>query len=233
MFNAQIKFTNFGGRPADSTVAPGEREPGKLAANQELFRSILEAMELEQHEFRLAGSSFTAIAGIASPLAIERIVRSYQWADSHRPLQRHLEFMTGTGRFDPGIRDWTLIAPQLQNPALGHYWPAAGHQFTIKFRNRVGERVNVFTEPDHKNVAAAIISLEAVASANENVERFRAPGRGVILFYPVTHRDPIDPTDTPTMGFSLLFPYNQIPNTIVFGVADPSQPEALVVDVQA
>jgi hypothetical protein len=75
--------------------------------------------------------------------------------------------------------------------------------------------------------------LSAVASANENVERFRAPGRGVILFYPVTHRDPIDPTDTPTMGFSLLFPYNEIPNTIVFGVADPSQPEALVVDVQA
>ena len=123
-----------------------------------------------------------------------------------------------------------LLAPQLQNPGREHHWPVAGHQFTIKMRSRVGKRVNVFTEPDHKNVAAAIISPEPVAGANENVERFRAPGRGVILFYPVTHIDPIDPTDTPTMGFSLLFPHNAIPNTIVFGVADPSQPEAPVVD---
>lgn len=230
MFNAQIMFTNFGGRPADPTVAPSESERAKRDANSQLFRSILESTHLKQYHLGLAGSSFTAIAGIVSNSEVERIVRDYQWADGYRPLQRQLEFMTGTGDRDPGIRDWALIAPQLQNAGPSHYWPAAGHDFTIKLRSRVNSRVKVFTEPDHKNVAAAIISLETVAGANESVQEFRAPRRGVILFYPVTHSEPIDPTDTPTMGFSLLFPYNDIPTSIVFGVADRSKPEAPVVD---
>jgi hypothetical protein len=231
MFNAQIMFTNYGGRPADSTVTPTDRERAKREANENLFRSVLEAIVLDQYEFRAAASSFDAIAGIVPREGLERIVREYQWANGHRPLQRQLEFMIGTGARDPGIRDWVLIAPQLQD-ARGHYWTAAGRRFTVKQRSRIGERVNVFTEPDHKNIAAAIISRERVGDANPSVENFRASGRGVVLFYPVYHREPFDPTEPPTMGISLLFPHNEIPTTIVFGVADPLQPEAPVVDAR-
>jgi hypothetical protein len=231
MFNAQIRFKNLGGEWADPTLAPAEQ--AKREANQDLFKAVLAGTDLARHEFRIGESSFTALAGIMAPLEVERVVREYRWAGSHRALQRELEFMTGTGTENPGIRDWALIAPLLLKPGDDYLWRAAGHTFTVKYRARVGgERVGVFTEPLHKEVGRAIISPEPQPDASDAVERFRGQYRGVLLFYPVTHTRPIDPADTPTMGFSLLFPYNDIPTTIVFGVADPSRPDAPIVDAR-
>jgi hypothetical protein len=231
MFNALIRFKNLGGQWADPTLAPTERS--KRDANAALFRSILARMDLATYEFGVGDRPFSAIAGIAAKADIEQLVRDYQWAGSHKALQRELEFMRGTGDEDPDIGDWVLIAPLLQDPKPDQRWPAAGQEFTIKYRGRVDdERVGVFTEPHHKEAGKAIVSPEPVEGAAAAVERFRARGRGVVLFYPVTHDKTIDPTDTPTMGFSLLFPHNHISSTIVFGVTDPSHPDAPVVDVR-
>jgi hypothetical protein len=228
MFNAQIQFQNYGGQWAESTVAPSDREFEKIRANQELFRTVLEAMDLHTEVFQAPDWSFSAQTGIMSKAGLEQVVRDYQWGGSYRPLQRHLEFVTATGSRDPHIRDWAFIAPQLQR---GRKWEGGGEQFTVKFRSRVGDRVGAFSEPDHRAAAAAIISSEPLPGGNDILQNLRAKSRGVLLFYPVTHRERSDPEEIPTMGFALLFPNNDLRTNIVFGVIDPSHPDAPVVDV--
>ena len=115
--------------------------------------------------------------------------------------------MGGTGASDPEIRDWALVAPQLTFPGKDRPWDAGGHSFSVKFRSRVGVRVGDYSEPQHRQPVEVIISPEPVASANEVLEAHRQAGRGVFLFYPVTHHDgERAPHDVPTMGFALLVP---------------------------
>ena len=229
MFNALIRFKNLGGQWADPTFAPKER--AKRDANAALFTSILDGMEIARYEFGVGNRPFSAIAGIAEKADIEQLVREYRWAGDRRALQRELEFMSGTGSEDPGIDDWVLIAPLLLDPRPEQRWLAAGQEFTIKYRGRVDDGAG---RGIHRTASQGGGQVHHQSRACRGCERcHRAiqggpPGSRPLL--PGDYDRPIDHSDTPTMGFSLLFPYNNIPSTIVFGVADPSHPNDPVVD---
>jgi hypothetical protein len=159
------------------------------------------------------------------------VLRGYEWANGYRSVQRDLEFLAGTGANDPEIDGWTFLAPLLAKPREDQLWPVGERDFTVKFRQRVELRVGVYTEPFHKEVANVLIGADPIPGANDAVEHYRSPRRGVFLFYPVTHVSGTrGVADIPTMGFALLFPGNHIARAIVFGVRDPSQPDSPVVD---
>ena len=231
MFNARIQFTNLGGRWREKTLAPEDGEREKRKANEQLLRTLVDRLELERVGLRLGAHAFEAFLGVATAPDILRVLDGYQWANGYRSLERELEFIRGSGPLNPEIRDWVLLAPQLAAPGKDRPWEAGGQSFSVKFRSRVGIRVGAYSEPEHREVAEVIISPEPVTGANDVLEAHRQAGRGVFLFYPVTHhQQERSSNDAPTMGFALLFPHNSIKSTIVFGVVDVTQPDTPVVD---
>jgi hypothetical protein len=233
MFNALIRFKNLGGKWSEPTLAPEETERAKRASNEVLMRSLVERIDFRKEELRVGNRPFEARIGMASPEDIRKVLEDYEWTNGFQSVQRELEFMNGSGDKDPGIKEWLVVAPQLATPGEDRLWEAGGHKFSVKYRARVGTRVGVYTEPHHKQAAQAIIALEPQPDANEVLQGYRSPGRGVFLFYPVTHQADRKSKDIPTMGFALLFPRNRISSPVVFGVADPSRPDAPVVDADA
>jgi hypothetical protein len=231
MFNARITFLNYGGRWSEPTLAPEDSEREKRLENEALLRELAESVTFERARLERAERGFDALLGLASPSSIEQVLERYRWADGFRSVQRELEFIRGRADADPGIDDWLLIAPQRADPP--QVWEAAGQRFSVKVRSRVGMRVGVYTEPHHKSAADSVISREEVADANEALRALRAVHRGVFLFYPVIHDATRAAHDVPTMGFALLFPYNDISSTIVFGVADENRRDAPVVDARS
>lgn len=231
MFNAVIRFKNLGGRWSEKTLAPTADEADKRQENDGLLRRLVDRLRLERVELRLGLDSMSSWVGIATAEAIEQVLRGYRWADGYRPLERELEFLSGTGAKDPGLREWVFIAPQLAQSKDDRVWQAGRYDFTVKYRARVGLRVGVYTEPTHKRVCQSVIEREPVPGAAPVLEGYRKGGRGVFLFYPVTHeKGRRRTTDVPTMGFALLFPHNDIKSSILFGVRDPTHPGAPVVD---
>jgi hypothetical protein len=231
MFNAVLKFKNLGGEWREPTLAPTAEEREKRQANEALFRDLIQRLTLEQADLQLGRQGVGAWIGLAPGDEIERVLREYEWANGYRSVQRDLEFLAGTGGEDPEVDEWAVIAPLLAKPREDQIWQVGGRDFTVKFRARVDLRVGVYTEPTHKQIGQALISSDPTPGTNDAVERYRGPRRGVFLFYPVTHvNGPRNPSDIPTMGFAMLFPYNHITRTIVFGVRDPSQPDSPVVD---
>jgi hypothetical protein len=234
MFNAQIQFTNLGGRWREKTLAPEDGEREKRETNDRILRGLVESIDLERLTLQFGDRPFEAIVGIATAADVERVMEAYQWANGYRSLQRELEFMHGSGARNPDIRDWAFVAPQLAVSGKDRPWHAGGHEFSVKYRSRVGVRVGAYSEPQHRQAAEVIISPEPIAGASDTLEARRQAGRGVFLFYPVTHHEGERPSgEFPTMGFALLFPHNHIRSTIVFGVADPTRPDAPVVDQPA
>jgi hypothetical protein len=231
MFNAVMKFKNLGGKWREPTLAPTADEREKRRANQRLFRELVQSLTLERRDLRLGGEGVGAWIGLASLNQIEKVLRGYEWANGYKSVQHDLEFLAGTDANDPEIDGWTFMAPLLARPREDELWPVGEYNFTVKFRQRVDLRVGVYTEPFHKEVANAFIGADPTPGANEAVEHYRNPRRGVFLFYPVTHvRATRNISDTPTMGFAMLFPGNHIARAIVFSVRDPSQPDSPIVD---
>jgi hypothetical protein len=210
---------------------PEAREREKVVANEALFRGILMSTDVRRERFEVAGRAFEALVAELSSQDVDTILTKFKWAGANKPIQRELEFARGSGQYDPGIDEWLLIAPQLSTPGADRMWRVGDDEFSIKYRARVGSRVGVFTEPNHKAAGAVVISPSAVPGSSDALEALRGPRRGVLLFYPVTHHPQQRPAnDIPTMGFALLFPTNTISSTIVFGVADPARPTEPVVD---
>jgi len=231
MFNAVMTFKNFGGKWREPTLAPTVDERAKQRANETLFQALVPALNLERHELGLGRGAIGAWIGRASRSQIEFVLREYQWANGYRSVQRDLEFLAGTGAEDPEVDGWIFVAPLLVSPEEDRIWPVGDRKFTVKYRQRVDLRVDVYTEPLHKQIGDALISQDPTPGSNDAVERYRLRRHGVFLFYPVTHvRGPRDSSDVPTMGFAMLFPHNQIKRAIIFAVRDPHKPDVPVVD---
>jgi hypothetical protein len=231
MFNARIQFANLGGLWREKTLAPVDSEIAKRRSNEELFRKLIERLDLVRDVLGVDGRTFEAIYGMAANGDVLEVLRRFQWMDDHRSLERELEFMRGTGESDPQIHDWAFVAPQLADGS-GPTWVVGAREFSVKFRSRSGgERVGVYSEPHHRAAAAAIIAPDPVPAATNALEALRSAHRGALMFYPLTHVQGGEPADgIPTMGFGLQFPNNSMRTLIRFGVNDPSRPDAPVVD---
>ena len=100
-------------------------------------------------------------------------------------------------------------------------------KFPVRTRARIGQRINVFTEPDHVLAARYIAGLEEdVDKPSVSLAKARVPHRGVMLFYVVQ----AVPDSFSTIGFALVFPGNTLKKGIKWTVRDRNQIDAVVID---
>jgi hypothetical protein len=221
--SARLDWENWGGRWNEPTMAPSEKD--RVSANATLFRDILAGCDLQERTLSIGGRGFDAVVTTMPPTTMRELLGGYRWGGSAAPITKVLEFLDGTGKRDPRIDRWILIAPRLRQKPRVPDWIVRDVHFTVKYRARVsteGSRVKAYSEPLHRDAAEEIALLDAGASS-ELPDDLRAPRTAVMLFYP-THHVPSgdEPTSDliPTMGFALLFPENGIPQRVVF-VARP------------
>lgn len=241
MYNAIIRYENFGADWSQRTLAPVERQD--IMYNQGRMRDLLKGETIVRQDLSLEIDGtlveFDANTAVLSAEAVLKFLESYRWSVGKREnrsvINREIEYLKGASG-DPAIDDWVLIAPQTQKDVAG-VWMAHGTEFSVirRSRNASGSRFLVYTESHHVDVAKYIaqFSKKDTRNPNDNLEALRQKRRGVFLFYPVRNRKDVDRKEPVNMGFALCFPDNGIPKRIFFGVVDKHNKDAVTVQVRS
>jgi hypothetical protein len=228
MYNATIGFRNFGGRPSEHRLAPTDDDD--IAFNEQLFRTFLQSLDLEEIEFEADDAKVRAIVGLASMEATLALLEHYRWHERRKLLAAELEFLSGD-QGDPEIDDWAVVLPQLQRSGSKAKWSLGGLKLSVHFRNRfeATNLVNAYAGPEDRKVAAVLSGAGNTDYLNAALDALRIPRRGVLLLYPIAHVTHVTRDWVPTMGFTLVFPPNSIRRQIGFVVKNPQHPDEPVV----
>lgn len=237
MYNAVVRFLNFGGQWSESTRLP---PPGKLAGNAGRVRAVLEEQGLQMRSLGVRAEdgelhAWTGLSAVLGPDQVIDLLDNLTWADGLQGYLQEREFLRGTGEHDPGIARWVVLIPQQErNVAV---WDC-GPGLKVFQRSRIHDargpgRFKAFSERRHRAVAEAIAGFRTAAGATRDTLALRADRTAVMLLYPTVETYPSRPEVLPdrevAMGLALFFPENRIPQTLVFGVRDERRPDAVVV----
>ena len=242
MYNATIIFRNFGGETSQRTLATtvkAEAAANAVAAIKLLMTATLSSQEVvfidrninkKTRTQRTSPVKFHAVTGCVEPQAMIDFLNTYCWERNAKLLHHEIKFLEGQ-KGNPEINDWLIMAPTLETrPAC---WPEKKvpgmTQFTVKERARVGNRFNVYSEPDHMLAARYIAGLtDEVDGPGQWLEQARKSHRGVMLFYPVKEKGEGD--KFVTIGFALVFPQNKLSKKIEWTVWDKNHSDDVVID---
>jgi len=230
MFNAQISFRNFGRRAVEHRRVA--QEPAQKRHNEHLVTRLLQAGSTAFYKLGETGHPVTFYGGVRPNALVRELLGAYIFADGSPDLSREIEFLDG--RYgDPGIDDWAVLLPQLER-ATERSWRFADRDLSVHRRGYwMNEKplANAFTGPDIRAVAEAVAGIKDVEHPSGALRSLRSDRRAVLLVYPITHEPPNERDWIPTMGLTLQFPSNQIPQRIGFAVRSPANPDEPVVDV--
>jgi hypothetical protein len=237
MFNAQIAYSNFGGKLAESTFAPDKE--ADIRHNHDALIKLIGDADIASAE--LAGTkdrriAFDANLATTSPAAMIEFLKGFRWfnkgSEGKPPFRLQLEFLEKTGKYDPGIVDWLIIAPQSTAPR--DQIKIKGVPFAVIYRTYTENRFGTYNDPKHRTLAEYIAyEDDKVTAPNDALLNLRKKGRGVMLYYPITDVEKGKAKSPFSTGFTLLFPKNAIREPIRFTVVQQSRPNAPVVAAAA
>ena len=240
MYHARLKKQNFGGDWAERVMAPTS-EDDKLANAEAMLQLLADHPATQETVFGISDEERPLLNGTwtgrhtrleAGPVI--EFLDGYRWLEGEPLLQRHVEFLEGTGASDPGITHWTLIAPQVESWTGATWGPA--EEFRTVVRARIGtsakDRMKAYSERRHRAVAEYLAGLTPKRSAATDATReLQDDKSGVFLLYPVLEKAKDNPPRSKnprrvfrlddklvTIGFALLFPRNKLPYRTVYGV---------------
>jgi hypothetical protein len=238
MYNAVLRFRNYGESWSESTLTPSS--PAKLEKNAEKFREILTG--LSQGSFGAPDPKtgvvlpWEGFSVEVEPRAMLKLLDNLEWADGTAAYVHEREFLRGTKDKDPHIGRWVVLIPQKAEDAVP-FWqcdkPLKVFQRARTQDGRGNLRFSVFSEPRHRLPAEVIAGGRDSAGATTDTIALRKPETAVMVLYPT-----VDAIGRPgalkdgevTLGFALYFPANNIQEPLVFGVIDRNNPDAVVVD---
>lgn len=242
MRNARITFRNYGGELSESTFAP--TDPGLKAHNVKALKALVAGTS----PARLEATAHNAdgplsLNGTVYEVAPDRVVdflKAYRWYDDKpsearlgNPMRLQIEYLEGSAGA-PGIDRWLVVSPEIGSPQ--GTLPLVGTDLHVVFRSRKpqgGPRFNTYNDKRHRAFAEHLAGIKVLADPSETLAAFQGPRTGVMLLYPITEQKGSGVRDTVTVGFTLLFPRNNIRNAVGFTVHMPAQPYDAVVDLDA
>jgi hypothetical protein len=238
MRNARITFRNFGGELSESTYAPIE-EAAQLH-NIAALRALVAGGKLKHLDasgtFEKAKKSFAATVFEASNEKMISFLKAYKWYDEKspelkfgNPLRLQLEFLEGSAG-DPCINRWLILSPEISTPQGS--FELEGANLNVVYRSRQSSsRFNTYNDKFHRAFARHLAGPTGLENPSDELEALRAPRTGVMLLYPITEKKGGGKKDVLTVGFTLLFPPNNIRNAVGFTVHVPAQPFDALIDL--
>lgn len=245
MRNAVIQFRNFGGQLAESTFAPSD--PGQIRLNNAALGTMLTGATIVEStmkaEARGTLRTLKANTTLFSTDGLLGFLKAYRWFDPKsreermgNPLRLQIEFLEGKAG-DHGIKDWLLLGPKVLAARGGH--ELNGANFDVVYRSRheqMDYRFNTYNDPVHRAFARHISQQIILPQADPALNALTSPHRGVMIYYPVTDDEKAGKSTKLskkafTVGFTLLFPDNDIVSPLGFTVRMPSKPEEAVITI--
>ncbi len=227
MFNAQISFRNFGSRSIEHRRVA--QEVAQKRHNESLVATILRAGPMETYKLAHAGGSLTCFGGIRSCGHVRELLGAYVFAEGSPDLSQELEFLDGKYG-DPAIDDWAVLLPQLER-ASERTWRFGDRDLSVHLRGYWEKPLaNAFTGPDTRAIGEAIVGVRHVEHPLTTLKAMQSPRRAVLFVYPITHETLNERDWIPTMGLTLQFPANEIPQRIGFVVRSHANPDEPVID---
>ncbi len=233
MFNAQISYNNFGRRLSESTFAPDK--DADIRHNHDALLNLIGQGKIESAKLTATDDKrieFDANYTVVGATQMVQFLKDFRWfnkgSEGKPPFRLQIEFLEKTGKYDPGITDWLLLAPQSTDPR--ELLSIKGVSFAVIYRNYTENRFGTYNDPKHRAIAEYIAYERDIQIPNENLLKLRKKGRGVMLYYPITSTEKGRKAKAPfSTGFTLLFPPNNIQTPITFSVIQQSNPKAPVV----
>jgi len=245
MRNAVIQFRNFGGQLAESTFAPHDLD--QIRHNNEALATLLQGRQVDlqtmKAEARGSLRTLRAHTALFSTKKLLQFLHSYRWFDPRsseakigNPLRLPIEFLEGKAG-EHGIEDWLLLSPQIASPRGLNTVNAT--DFDVVYRSRheqLEHRFHTYNDPVHRLFAQHICEQVTLPKADEALNALRSAHRGVMIYYPITD-EKVGKVKKPakgpfTVGFTLLFPENDIASPLGFTVRMADRPEEAVVTVR-
>ncbi|MFK4503794.1 hypothetical protein ABIF86_008085 [Bradyrhizobium japonicum] len=242
MRNARITFRNYGGELSESTFAPTDEAHQK--ANLESLRDLVDGstpQRLEATGRNVDGPlTLTGTVFEVTPDRMIAFLKSYRWYDDKptqarlgNPLRLQLEFLGGSAG-SPGIDRWLIVSPEIANSQGSITLQAT--DLNVVYRSRKpagGARFNTYNDKRHRAFAEHLAGIKALIEPSETLDALKQPKTGVMLLYPITETKGSGSMEVVTVGFTLLFPKNNIRNAVGFTVHVPAEPYDAVVDLDA
>lgn len=173
----------------------------------------------------------TVFGGVFDTGTIRAVLGGYRWADRSPDLALELEFLDGK-HGAPQIDDWLVALPQLKNPSK-RSWVLDDVELSAHRRSYWQDTpplLNAYAGADDRAVAEVVTGKRTATQLSADLAELAAPRRAVMLVYPITHDNLATKHWTPTIGFSLLFPSNSVPQLIGFTVKKKAQSDVPIVD---
>lgn len=242
MYNAILRFENFGGEMSEETrlPQPGEAGDGARADNARLVKAILgtgiRLVTLGAKDDKQNSYQWTGFVATVGPQEFLSFLDRLRWSEGAPGYTREREYLRGTGDKDPEIARWVVFIPQREDESA--YWPCCGQALRVIKRSRTTDargnsRFKVFSEPRHRAVAELVAAWPDSGVATADTATFLVPGTAVALLYPAVESMPARPVALSdahvNMGLSLFFPKSRIKETLIFGVRDETRPDDVVV----
>lgn len=232
MFNAQISFRDFAGEWTEKTSAPTSEQD--ISSNRDAATTLLRATDFDEvEELRFVNDKgakrrFDAFVGSASGADIHGFLQDYKWARGRDSVSLELNYIKR--RIDAGALDeWYVVLPQIRTESTLVTGIEALGNVSVTSRARVSEsRFGVYSEPRHREAAAAFAGLGGVSGENEAVRsRTATRARAVLVLYFV--REDGEPQSPVSIGFGIQYPGQKAEKALLWSVRDPANEDAVVV----
>jgi hypothetical protein len=237
MYNTYITFRNFGGAWVETTMAPVLKV--QVASNQQAASALLASCK-ERGTYSFKGMKQTkkskpekvnvfAYCGITKTEALQTFLKNYQWLKGGNLLVDELAFLSGD-EGNPGVDDWVVMAPIINETERGTWETHLSDlpHIPVQYRARVGVRYGAYSTSDHRAVAEHLAKVSTVFAPENGVDNtLSSSRRGVLLLYPIQGQD----ETFISIGFSLLFPKNNLDTVLSYSVRNAKRQDAVVVDI--
>jgi hypothetical protein len=244
MRNAIVQFRNYGGQLAKSTFAP--TDPDQIKHNNDALAALLVDSKIVQSTMKAkARDSLRTLEANTALFSTARLLvflKTYRWFDPKsreasigNPLRLQMEFLQGNAG-NHGIEDWLLLGPKVSSPQGSH--ELNGTKFDLVYRSRHEQqehRFNTYNDPVHRAFAQHICQQLILPQADDELNLLTSAHRAVMIYYPITDVKIVKSSRSvkgpPTVGFTLLFPNNDIISPLGFTVRMPDKPEEAIIPV--
>ena len=153
-----------------------------------------------------------------------RLLERVRWEDGDGEIPAEIGYL----KRESPVDSWLILAPRVEGE--GGHWKAGDRSFPCVERKRQGNRIGVFSSPDHVKLAKWLLGTAGYPFKSADLSP--RPRTGVMLLYPTRITDePKDPDNVPVMGFALYAPPSKTPKRLAWSVQNSSHPNALAVDL--
>jgi hypothetical protein len=226
MWNAEIKDKNY----KDQWVMPTRMPANKMDASHNSDLAATLWLESSDLGLKTLGEKFKngksqrlrAYVRECSLQNFEAFLTGFKWTKNEPPTDFHLmqDFLS---KSEHRITSCLMVAPQLQNPRPG---PDLWEGLTVEERTRTfgTGTFHSFDDKNHRAIAEYLTGRSSreklqhsLVEATQDTDDLVSCSRMICLFYPVRAKKPNGGhEDFVTIGFSILFPNNNLPAGLTY-----------------